>query len=205
MSIINKGFIGKGGVDGKRLPPGQTQVTSWPVLTYGPTPHVDKNMWTLTIDGAVNQPITLHWDEFTMLHQTTLKTDIHCVTRWSRLDMPWEGVSLDDLIAAAGGLTPDAQFLIASTIEGYTTNLPVHDVLNNQALVATKADDQPLTPEHGGPARLFVPHLYFWKSAKWVNRLTFTPKDHSGFWEVNGYHNYGDPWKEERYSDDAGW
>jgi DMSO/TMAO reductase YedYZ molybdopterin-dependent catalytic subunit len=205
MSIVNKGFIGKGGADSKRLPPGQSQVTSWPVLTYGPTPHVDTKTWTLTIDGAVNTPITLSWDEFNELAMTRLTTDIHCVTRWSRFGMPWDGVSLDDLIGLAGGLTPDAKFLTASTVEGYTTNIPVRDVVNNQAMVATHADDQPLTPEHGGPARLFVPHLYFWKSAKWIQRLTFTPTDHPGFWEVNGYHNYGDPWKEERYSDDAGW
>lgn len=205
MAIINKGFIGKGGSDSERLPPGQTRVTSWPVLTYGPTPHIDTKTWSLTIDGAVNEPITLNWNEFNELSKTVLKTDIHCVTRWSRLDMPWEGVSLDDLIGLAGGLTPDAKFMIATTVEGYTTNLPVRDVLNNQAMVATKADGEPLTPEHGGPARLFVPHLYFWKSAKWIQQLTFTTKDHSGFWEVNGYHNYGDPWKEERYSDDAGW
>jgi len=205
MSIINKGFVGKGGANEGRLPPGQTQVTSWPVLTYGPTPRVDTKTWTLTLDGAVNKPITLNWEEFNALAKTVLKTDIHCVTRWSRLDMPWEGVSLDDLIGLAGGLTADAKHMIATTVEGYTTNVPVRDVINNQAMVATMADGEPLTPEHGGPARLFVPHLYLWKSAKWIQRLTFTDKDHSGFWEVNGYHNYGDPWREERYSDDAGW
>jgi len=205
MSIVNKGFIGKGGLDQDRLPPGQTRVSTWPVLTYGPTPHIDIKKWSLTIDGAVNSPITLDWEQFNILSKTVLKTDIHCVTRWSRLDMPWEGVSLDELIGLAGGLTPEAKFVIATTVEGYTTNLPVRDVINNQALVATTADGEPLTPEHGGPARLFVPHLYFWKSAKWIQRLTFTQSDHPGFWEVNGYHNYGDPWKEERYSDDAGW
>lgn len=205
MAIINKGFTGKGGSHPDRLPPGQSQVTDWPVLTYGPTPVIPTDNWTLIIDGAVNTPITLSWDEFNQLSKTQLTTDIHCVTRWSRFGMPWEGVSLDDLIAAAGGLTDQAKFLIATTFEGYTTNLPVRDVLNNQALVATRADDAPLTAEHGGPARLFVPHLYFWKSAKWIHRLTFTPSDHPGFWEVNGYHNYGDPWKEERYSDSINW
>ena len=206
MSIINKGFIGKGGgADSERLPPGQTKVTSWPVLTYGPTPDVDTSTWTLTIDGAVNNPITLTWDEFNNLNKNQLKTDIHCVTRWTRLDTIWDGVSLDDLIGLAGGLTSDAKHMIASTVEGYTTNLPVRDILNNQALVATHADGEPLTPDHGGPVRLFVPHLYFWKSAKWVNKLTFTASDHPGFWEVNGYNNHGDPWKEERYSDDVAW
>ena len=205
MSIVNKGFVGKGGADNTRVPPGQTQVSSWPVLTYGPTPHVDTKTWTLTIDGAVNKPITLTWEEFNKLPQLQLLTDIHCVTRWSKLHMPWDGVSLDELIGLAGGLTSDAQHLIATTVEGYTTNVPVRDILNNQAMVATYAEGEPLTPEHGGPARLFVPHLYFWKSAKWIQRLTFTKEDHSGFWEVNGYHNYGDPWKEERYSDQASW
>lgn len=205
MTVVNKGFVGKGGADEGRLPPGQARVMSWPVLTYGPTPHVDTKTWSITLDGAVNKPITLNWEEFNQIGKTILKTDIHCVTRWSRLDMPWEGVSLDDLIGLAGGLTAEAKFMVASTIEGYTTNLPVRDVINNQALVATMADNEPLSAEHGGPARLFVPHLYFWKSAKWVQRLTFTSHDHPGFWEVNGYHNYGDPWKEERYSDDASW
>jgi len=203
MSIVNKGFVGKGGADTHRVPPGQSEVTSWPVLTYGPTPHVDTKTWTLTIDGAVNTPVTLNWKEFNELPQLQLLTDIHCVTRWSKLGMPWDGVSIDDLIDLAGGLRPDAKHLIATTVEGYTTNIPVMDVLNNKAMVATHADGAPLTAEHGGPARLFVPHLYFWKSAKWIQRLTFTKEDHPGFWEVNGYHNYGDPWKEERYSDDV--
>jgi len=131
-----------------------------------------------------------------------LLTDIHCVTRWSRLGMEWEGVSLDDLVAAAGGLTDNARFLIATSHGDYTTNLPIMDIMNDQALVATHAHGEPLTAEHGGPARLFVPHLYFWKSAKWVSRLTFTAEDHPGFWEMNGYHNYGDPWREQRYDTD---
>ena len=205
MAVVNKGFVGKGGDAQHRLPPGQSEVKEWPVLTYGPTPRVPLDTWTLTIDGAVNKPLTLNWDEFNELPITELKTDIHCVTRWSRFGMPWEGVSLDELIDQAGGLTPDAKFLIAETVEGYTTNIPVRDVLNNQAMVALKADGEPLTPDHGGPARLFVPHLYLWKSAKWIKRLTFTNEDHPGFWERNGYHNYGDPWKEERYSDLPSW
>lgn len=200
MAVINKGFVGKGGDSSKRLPPGQSLVRDWPVLTYGPTPVISLDQWSLTIDGAVVKPVTLDWRAFNNLPQTELVTDIHCVTRWSRLGMPWRGVLIEDLVAAADGLTPDAQFLIAGTVEGYVTNLPARDVLNHQALVATHADNEPLTPEHGGPARLFVPHLYLWKSAKWVNRLTFTAADHPGFWEVNGYHNRGDPWKEERYS-----
>ena len=201
MSIINKGFIGKGGDSYKRLPPGQSEVVQWPVLTYGPTPHIKTESWFLTIDGAVNKPIKLDWTEFNAQPMVTLKTDIHCVTRWSRLGMEWEGVSLDHLIELAGGLKADANFLLAETFEGYTTNVPVRDVINNQAMVALKAHGEPLAANHGGPARLFIPHLYLWKSAKWITKLTFSPTDKPGFWEQNGYHNYGDPWKEERYSD----
>ncbi|MFZ2126155.1 MAG: sulfite oxidase-like oxidoreductase [Candidatus Microsaccharimonas sp.] len=204
MAVVNKGFKAKS-YEHERprtLPPGQTEVIQWPILSYAPTPHIPTDTWNLTIDGEVKKKITLNWDEFTKLPMTTLNTDIHCVTRWSRLGMKWEGVSLDDLIALAGGLTKDANFVIATTFEGYTTNLPIQDVLNNQAMVALKAHDEPLTPDHGGPARLFVPHLYLWKSAKWIKQLTFTKEDHPGFWEVNGYHNYGDPWLEQRYSDD---
>jgi DMSO/TMAO reductase YedYZ molybdopterin-dependent catalytic subunit len=206
MSIINQGFFGKQTSEDderrKRIPPGQTEVVRWPVLTYGPTPHIDIATWTLTIDGAVNKPITLNWKQFNVMSKTKLVTDIHCVTRWSRLDMEWEGVSLDDLIEAAGGLTDKANFLIATSEGDYTTNLPVQDVVNGQAMVATHAHDEPLTDEHGGPARLFIPHLYLWKSAKWVRKLTFTPDDHPGFWENYGYHNHGDPWREERYDSD---
>jgi DMSO/TMAO reductase YedYZ molybdopterin-dependent catalytic subunit len=201
MSVVNKGFQGKRDQK-KPLPPGQSEVIRWPVLTYGPTPYIRTEDWQLAIDGEVNKPLTLDWKVFNKLPKTTLLTDIHCVTRWSRLGMEWEGVSLDDLVAAAGGLTDNARFLIATSHGDYTTNLPIMDIMNDQALVATHAHGEPLTAEHGGPARLFVPHLYFWKSAKWVNRLTFTAEDHPGFWEMNGYHNYGDPWREQRYDTD---
>lgn len=201
MSIINPGFRGRPH-KGKRLPPGQSEVMQWPVLTYGPTPHIDTKTWTLKIDGEVNTPITLNWQEFNALPQTEKVTDIHCVTRWSRLNMPWIGVSVDELIARAGGLTDRAHFLIAVCDGEYTTNLPVGDVTGERAMVATKAHGEPLPAIHGGPARLFVPHLYFWKSAKWVRKLTFVARDQPGFWEVNGYHNYGDPWKEQRYDTD---
>lgn len=201
MGLINRDFHGKPG-SGKKLPPGQSEVIRWPVLTYGPTPRINTKDWSLTIDGAVNKPFTLNWQEFNELPTTILKTDIHCVTRWSRLGMEWEGVTIDDLIDKAGGLTKDVSFLIASCYGDYTTNLPLTDVIGERAMVATKAHGEPLTAEHGGPARLFVPHLYLWKSAKWVNRLTLTAEDHPGFWEVNGYHNYGDPWREQRYDTD---
>ncbi len=201
MSTINQDFTGKRDAR-RRLPPGQSEVTRWPVLTYGPTPHVDTATWTLTIDGEVNKPITLDWQQFNKLPKTTLVTDIHCVTRWSRLGMEWEGVTIDELVAQAGGMTERARFLIATSHGDYTTNLPLADVMDEQAMVATHAHGEPLTAEHGGPARLFVPHLYFWKSAKWVRQLTLTAEDHPGFWEVNGYHNYGDPWREQRYDTD---
>lgn len=201
MGIINFGFGAKKSQD-KRLPPGQSAVSSWPVLTYGATPHINPADWSITIGGAVKKPITLSWDQFNALPKTQLRTDIHCVTRWSKLDMPWEGVSLDELIKLAGGLTSDAHVAIAESEGGYTSNIPVSEVINGQALVATIADNKPLSDEHGGPARFFVPHLYFWKSAKWVRKVTFVAKDQPGFWEVNGYNNHGDPWREERYDTD---
>jgi len=201
MSIVNKGFHGRPH-RGKKLPPGQSEVMQWPVLTYGPTPHIRPQDWTLAIDGEVKRPTRLTWGEFNKLPKMTLLTDIHCVTRWSRFGMPWEGVSIDELVAQAGGLTDRARFLIATSEGEYTTNLPIADVLNEQAMVATAAHGMPLTDEHGGPARLFVPHLYLWKSAKWVRRLTFTSYDQPGFWEQHGYHNYGDPWREQRYDTD---
>lgn len=202
MSIVNFGFQGKPRSD-KKLPPGQYVVTDWPVLSYGPTPRVSTDEWRLTIDGEVNTPTTLDWSQYMALPMTQLTTDIHCVTRWSKFGMEWRGVSLDELIALAGGLKDDAHFLIAESYGGYTTNLPIADITNGQAMVAFEAEGKPLPAEHGGPARLFVPHLYFWKSAKWITKLTFVPKDHPGFWEVNGYHNYGDPWREQRYDTDA--
>jgi DMSO/TMAO reductase YedYZ molybdopterin-dependent catalytic subunit len=201
MPIINFGFNAPKNRD-DRVPPGQSVVKSWPVLTYGPTPRIDTATWSLEIDGLVQNPVSLNWQTFSELPVTTKETDIHCVTRWSKLGMQWEGVSVDELIRQAGGLSNDAKYLIVSCYGGYTTNLPITDVINEQALIATKAEGEPLSPEHGGPARLFVPHLYFWKSAKYVNRLTFSSHDEPGFWEVNGYHNYGDPWREQRYDTD---
>jgi DMSO/TMAO reductase YedYZ molybdopterin-dependent catalytic subunit len=201
VALINPGFKSPSNRN-DRVPPGQSVVKSWPVLTYGPTPYVDTKTWELEIDGEVKKPIKLSWDAFNKLPKTTMATDIHCVTRWSKLGMQWEGVSLDELIKQAGGLTDKAMHLLVDCYGGYTTNVPVEDIVNEQALIATHADGEPLSPEHGGPARLFVPHLYFWKSAKYVRRLTFAERDIPGFWEVNGYHNYGDPWREQRYDTD---
>lgn len=185
--------------DNDRIPPGQYLERGFPVLSYGPTPQINTNDWRLTIDGLVDNEITLTWDEFLALPMKEMKTDIHCVTRWSKLDTLWQGVSLDELFAKAG-VKPEATHILASSYGGYTTNLPLEDVMNNRAMVAHIFDSKPLAAEHGGPARLFVPHLYFWKSAKWVNRITLLDHDEPGFWEVNGYHNHGNPWKEERYS-----
>lgn len=185
--------------DNDRIPPGQYLERGFPVLSYGPTPQVDMASWSLTIDGLVEKEVTINWDEFLALPHEEKKTDIHCVTRWSKLDTVWKGVSLDKLLALAG-VKPGATHIVASCYGGYTTNLPLADVQDGKAMVAHVFDDKPLAPEHGGPARLFVPHLYFWKSAKWVNRLTLLDHDEPGFWEVNGYHNHGDPWTEERYS-----
>jgi len=185
--------------DNDRIPPGQYLERGFPVLSYGPTPQVDTADWSLTIDGLVEHEITLSWDEFLALPHREMKTDIHCVTRWSKLDTVWQGVSLDELFARAG-VKPEATHILASCYGGYTTNLPLADVLSGKAMVAHIFDGKPLPAEHGGPARLFVPHLYFWKSAKWVNRITLLDHDQPGFWEVNGYHNHGDPWTEERYS-----
>lgn len=203
MTLINPGFASPKNRQAGHVPPGQSVVPSWPVLTYGPTPRIDLNEWSLAIDGEVNAPAQLSWAEFNGLPRTKLTTDIHCVTRWSKLGMEWEGVLIDDLIKAAGGLTDQARFLIASCYGGYTTNLPLADITGQQAMVATHAEGHPLAPAHGAPARLFVPHLYFWKSAKYINRLTLDTRDRPGFWEVNGYHNYGDPWREQRYDGDA--
>lgn len=201
MSIINFGFSGKR--TNPKLPPGQSEVKGWPVLTYGATPHIDTASWTLTVDGEVNEPFTIGWKEFLALPKHIMQSDIHCVTRWSKLDMEWEGISIEKLVEKAGGLKTGARFIVASSEGEYTTNLPIKDVMRDQAMIAFMADGALLTDEHGGPARLFVPHLYFWKSAKWIRKITFVKEDHPGFWEVNGYHNYGDPWREQRYDTDV--
>lgn len=181
-----------------RIPPGQRVTEKFPVLTAG-TPRVTPQQdWTLTIDGLVDGPFTLDWDEFHALPQQEFVTDIHCVTRWSKLDTVWHGVSLDTLFAQAG-VQAKAAYVQAHADGDYSSNLNLRDVTGGQAFVATRFDGKPLTEEHGGPARLVVPKLYFWKSAKWLRRLTLSEWDIKGFWERLGYHNYGDPWKEQRY------
>jgi DMSO/TMAO reductase YedYZ molybdopterin-dependent catalytic subunit len=201
MNRVTRGFHGRrrdvAGEEG-RVPPGQYVTDDFPVLSAGPTPRTPLDQWSLSVDGAIT-PKTWTWEEFRALPSETVTVDIHCVTRWSKLDTAWEGVSLDTLL---GDTDRGGMFVMAHCDGGYTTNLPVQDVLGGQAWVAFGYGGQPLQPEHGGPARLLVPHLYFWKSAKWVRRLLLLDHDMPGFWETYGYHNYGDPWREQRYSGD---
>jgi DMSO/TMAO reductase YedYZ molybdopterin-dependent catalytic subunit len=201
MSPISRGFFGKrqDAEYGDRLPPGQYTVKDFPVLTFGPTPHTPVDEWTFTITGAVDEERSWTWDEFRALPTETLTKDIHCVTKWSKFDTVWEGVSVDTLL---DGIETGADYVSAFCDGGYTTNLPLEDVSDGKAWVAFTFGGEPLEAEHGGPARLLVPHLYFWKSAKWVRGLRLTDTDEPGFWEQNGYHNRGDPWREERYSGD---
>jgi DMSO/TMAO reductase YedYZ molybdopterin-dependent catalytic subunit len=189
------------GIDPEALPPGQSPTVKWPVLTVGPTPQVPRETWLLSVDGAVREPYVLGWDDLLAEEQTTWDGNIHCVTRWSKFGMRWRGVSVRTLVERTQP-RPEASHLMAHCYGGYTTNLPLADVLERPALIAYEADGAPLEPDHGGPARLLVPHLYLWKSAKWVNRLELLDGDRLGFWEENGYHHRGDPWREERYSVD---
>ena len=184
------------------MPPGQHLVSDFPVLSAGPTPQVDLAAWTLALQEGGSLLAKWTWTEFQALPQTTVVVDIHCVTTWSKLDTEWSGVSFDTLLTAAGLQEPKAPFVMAYCDGGYTTNVPCEDLTSGRGMVATHYDGEPITPEHGGPARLLVPHLYFWKSAKWVRRLRFLEEDEPGFWESNGYHLYGDPWQEQRYSGD---
>jgi DMSO/TMAO reductase YedYZ molybdopterin-dependent catalytic subunit len=183
----------------QRLPPGQHLVTNWPVLDLGRTPDVSTARWRLRIGGMVERPTTLDWPSFMSLPQTRLRSDIHCVTTWSRYDNDWAGVMTADLVEHVRP-NPKATAVMLHGYDGYTTNLPLHDFASTAALVAREWQGKPLTREHGGPARLVVPHLYFWKSAKWISGIDFVDADEPGFWEVNGYHMRGDPWAEERYS-----
>ena len=199
--IINEGFTPKRSRS-DRLPPGQYEDKDFPVLSLGPTPHIEKKDWKLSVKGLVKNPLAWTWDEFLTLPQENVVKDIHCVTKWSKFDTKWRGVSLDEIMKLAGVDPQVATHLIAHSYDGYTTNLPLEDVTESKAMVAISYDSDDIEAEHGGPARLLVPHLYFWKSAKWLNALEFVDRDKPGFWETRGYHNYGDPWKEERYSFD---
>jgi DMSO/TMAO reductase YedYZ molybdopterin-dependent catalytic subunit len=171
----------------------------FPVLSAGPTPHTPLDEWSFTISGAVDEPVSWPWGEFIALPAETPTVDIHCVTKWSKLDTGWRGVSIDTLL---DGLHTEGTYVSAWCDGGYTTNLPLEDVTGGKAWIAYEYEGEPLAPEHGGPARLLVPHLYFWKSAKWIRGLEILDHDEPGFWEMYGYHNYGDPWREQRYQGD---
>jgi DMSO/TMAO reductase YedYZ molybdopterin-dependent catalytic subunit len=198
VSFVSRGFHGKRRDEGSsdRVPPGQYLVDDFPVLSAGPTPRTPLDQWDFAITGAVGEPKRWTWEEFRALPSETITKDIHCVTKWSKLDTDWEGVSVDTLLE---DVESSAEYVIAFCDGGYTTNLPLEDVTDGKAWVAFGYDGEPLEPEHGGPARLLVPHLYFWKSAKWVRGLRLIDEDEPGFWESLGYHMYGDPWREQRY------
>lgn len=181
-----------------RLPPGQVLTIKWPVLHYGLVPSVDLKTWSFEISGLVERPFALTWDELLALPRKTVICDMHCVTTWSRFDNTFEGVPVQALLQRAG-VKPEATFVLVSAEQDFTTNLPLADLDRPDNLIALKHDGDWLTPEHGGPARLLVPHLYLWKSAKWLRGLTLLDQDVPGFWEQNGYHMHGDPWTEERY------
>jgi DMSO/TMAO reductase YedYZ molybdopterin-dependent catalytic subunit len=182
-----------------RLPPGQHLVKNWPILDLGQTPNIAKENWRLDIGGAVEHPTTWTWHELTSAPQTHKLSDIHCVTSWSRYDNNWDGVTTHDLMEAVQP-KPEVTHVLLTSNDGYTTNMALEDFSSPEAILAHSWEGQPLPVDHGGPVRLVVPHLYFWKSAKWIRRIEFATQDHPGFWEVRGYNNHADPWLEERYS-----
>lgn len=202
--MVTRGFSGRrpAPATADRLPPGQFKTDGFPVLSKGATPRIDIATWKFTLSNLAEPLKSWSWEEFIALPRTQWQGDIHCVTTWSKFDTRWEGVLIDDLLADAGIAAP-TPWALAESLDNYDTNVPVADLLGGRAMVATHFDGKPLTPEHGGPARLLVPHLYFWKSAKWIHGLTFTTRDEAGFWELRGYHMYGDPWRQQRYSSDS--
>jgi len=200
MALVSRGFTGRRRPASDRLPPGQHDTgRSFPVLSAGPTPHTPPDRWTFTVEGPLGPVRTWTWAQFQALPREPVTVDIHCVTSWSKLGTEWEGVAVDTLLA---GVATDAGFAVAFSDGGYTTNLPLADLTGGRAWVVDTYDGAPLDPQHGGPARLLVPHLYFWKSAKWVRGLRLTTRDEPGFWESFGYHNHGDPWLQQRYDGD---
>lgn len=193
---LSPGFRGRARSLTDRLPPGQYPTESFPVLSAGPTPRVPTDRWTFTISTEEGTEHSWTWEELMALPQEDVVRDIHCVTRWSRFDTHWRGVSLDTLFE---DVETAAEYAVAHSHGDYTTNLPLEDLLDGRAWIAHTYDGRPLSPEHGGPARLLVPHLYFWKSAKWVRGIRLVHDDEPGFWETVGYHTYGDPWREQRH------
>lgn len=185
----------------ERLPPGQHLTRDWPILDLTGAPDILPERWRLQVTGAVETPVTWDWAQFLAQPQTAFVSDIHCVTTWSRYDNRWEGLATRDLLETVRP-KPNAAFVVLHSYDNYTTNLGLDDFAAEDALLAHRWSDAPLTADHGGPLRLVVPHLYFWKSAKWLRKIEFLGKDAPGYWEVRGYHNRGDPWQEQRYSDD---
>jgi len=196
MSIFTRGFSGRGRDNNPDLPPGQYLTEDFPVLSAGPTPNVEKSNWEFSITTEDGTKHSWNWEQFMALKIEEVHTDIHCVTRWSKLGTSWRGVSLDTLFE---GINTEYEYVMEHSYGGYTTNVPLEDLMDGKAWIAFEFDGEDLDPEHGGPARLLVPHLYFWKSAKWIKGLTMMKDDDPGFWEQNGYHIYGDPWQEQRY------
>ncbi|MBX6358301.1 MAG: sulfite oxidase-like oxidoreductase [Micromonosporaceae bacterium] len=199
MGIVSPGFRGRPRESGPELPPGQYLTRDFPVLSAGPTPRVPLDQWEFTITTETGQAHRWSWADLMALPGDTPTVDIHCVTKWSKLGTNWQGVPLDMLMA---DVTTDADYALVQSYGGYTTNLPLQDLRDGQAWIAYRFEGEDLAPEHGGPARLLVPHLYFWKSAKWVRGIQLMLEDEPGFWESAGYHNYGDPWREQRYQGD---
>jgi DMSO/TMAO reductase YedYZ molybdopterin-dependent catalytic subunit len=201
--MVTRGFTGRRDASStpERLPPGQHLVADFPVLSAGPTPRVATEDWRFTLKVGPRPVQSWSWSEINALPQTDLTRDVHCVTTWSKFDTRWSGVLFDDLLAAAGLRAPTG-FVLAHSFDGYSTNVPLADLAQGKAMLALRFDGKPLAADHGGPARLLVPHLYFWKSAKWLKALQFTERDEPGFWELRGYHIYGDPWREQRYTND---
>lgn len=196
VSGLSPGFKRFHRSDDPRLPPGQFVADGFPVLSAGPTPVIDLQRWRFTVTDAHGDRRQWTWDEFQRLPQEDVRKDIHCVTRWSKFDTAWRGVSLDVLLH---GADTDAGYAMVESVGGYTTNVPLADITGGKAWVVHEYDGRPLTAEHGGPARMLIPHLYFWKSAKWVSGVRLMEGDKQGFWEALGYHDYGDPWREQRY------
>ncbi|GAB3220429.1 sulfite oxidase-like oxidoreductase [Spirosoma arcticum] len=201
-SFFNRGFGRKhSDLNADRIPPGQYETNDWPVLTAGPTPRLPLATWTFSLDGLVESPVQWSWEQFNALPQQSFTNDIHCVTKWSKLDTHWRGVSVEMLLEHVT-LKPEVRYVMAYSYGDYSTNIPMEDLRQGKAFIGLQFEEKPLAPEHGGPARLVVPHLYFWKSAKWIKGLRFMDHDQPGFWEQGGYSMYGNPWTEQRYRSD---
>jgi DMSO/TMAO reductase YedYZ molybdopterin-dependent catalytic subunit len=199
MAIVTRGFKGRPRRDDAKLPPGQYLTDGFPVLAAGPTPRISHDRWEFVITTETGTKHRWSWTELLALPAESPLVDLHCVTKWSKFDTRWQGVSLATLLA---DVETAAEFALVHSYGGYTTNVPVRDLLDGQAWIVYQYDGKDLAPEHGGPARLLVPHLYLWKSAKWVRGIELRVTDEQGFWESVGYHNYGDPWREQRYQGD---